>query len=50
MVDALTNRQPLSRYVVGLDAHVIRHVVCYLPEWVVDFVQAKDFEASRKLT
>jgi len=39
VVDALCNRCPLSRYVVGWDAHFIRHVVVFLPSWVVDWAQ-----------
>ena len=39
VVDALCNRHPLARYVVGIDAHLLRHVVCFLPAWVVDWAQ-----------
>ena len=39
VIDALTNRHPLARYVVGVDAALIRHVVVFLPAWVVDWAQ-----------
>ena len=39
VVDALTNVHPLARYIVGVDAYILRFVVAYLPAWVIDFAQ-----------
>jgi len=39
VLDALCNPHPLSRYIVGVDAYILRFVVAYLPAWVVDWAQ-----------
>lgn len=39
VVDGITNRWPLARYTIGYDARLIRHVLSYLPSWVIDIVQ-----------
>jgi len=38
-VDAVCNRLPLTRYVVGWDAMLYRHLLCFAPNWAVDWVQ-----------
>ena len=38
-VDAICNRFPLSRYVIGYDAKLINHVLVYAPAWIVDWAQ-----------
>ena len=39
VVDAISNRFPLARYTVGYDARLIRHLLVFVPSWVVDMVQ-----------
>ena len=39
VLDACCSPFPLARYVVGWDAHLIRHAIVYLPAFVVDWAQ-----------
>ena len=39
VIDAVCNRFPLSRYVIGWDAHLINSVLKHLPDWMVDWAQ-----------
>lgn len=39
VVDAVCNRFPLTQYTVGYDARLTRHVLRFLPAWLIDFAQ-----------
>jgi NAD(P)-dependent dehydrogenase (short-subunit alcohol dehydrogenase family) len=39
VVDSVVNRFPLARYTVGYDARMIRHILVFIPTWIVDVVQ-----------
>ena len=39
VVDGITNHIPLARYTIGYDARIIRHILVYLPSWIIDSVQ-----------
>lgn len=39
VVDAVVNLYPLAQYTVGYDARIIRHLLVYLPSWIVDVFQ-----------
>jgi len=48
-VDAVCNRLPLTRYVVGWDAMLFRHLLCFAPNWAVDWVQTYMDSSLNKL-
>jgi NAD(P)-dependent dehydrogenase (short-subunit alcohol dehydrogenase family) len=39
VVDSAVNRFPLARYTVGYDARLIRHLLVFVPSWIIDLVQ-----------
>ena len=39
VIDAVRNPLPLTRYTVGWDAKIIRHVLVFAPAWLIDVVQ-----------
>ena len=38
-VDAICNRMPLTRYTVGYDALLMRYVLVWVPDRVMDLIQ-----------